>query len=271
MKTSRYVAALVCCVIVLASTACATGAAATAPAGITELPVLEIARDFDDAAELAEVFLGAGATQRESFPGDDTVTYVKGDSSVGIDADGVVTFSGPEERDNLSVEWDQARAIAVDFLAGTVGVPDGAVGPEPGTEPAQEPGSTTYASGFEWRREIDGVPVAGAQWIGVFVGGEGRVMSMLYRWHDVVGEGEMVPISVPEDVIDPAGELIGGSCPDCSPKPTAEDVANARLVYHVPFTSPVTQMTPAWEVTAGQGDEAVQYYFHAQTGEPLAW
>ena len=266
----RFSVAVLACVVVISIGGCSASPAATAP---TELPILVLDPEEPDPEALAALFLGDGLSRQEGATPDDTrAIFARGDEAVWI-GPGELTYLAGEPREPVTVTLDEARGVALAFLNDTIGLPDDVVQVERvGAVMAEEldssgPG-TPYSYSIEWQRVIDGVPVAGAQWIRVEVCESGVVSQLHRRWHRVVSEGEVIRLQPPDEIIDIAAGLKGGSCPDHSAEPTVEDVAAARLVYHVPFTGDQHLMIPAWEVTASDGE---QYYFHAGTGAALDW
>lgn len=254
-----------------------TGAGGSAPGATAtshpdELPVLLLDGSEPDPEALARTFLGDDITPGEPLAPDDTrLIFKSGSEAVWIDH-GELHYLREELREPVSVSVDEATQIATDFLEDTIGVSDDAVLREmPGALMSSELGSdepgTPFLYTIQWERVIDGIPVAGAQWIRVNVGAKGEIDSLHRRWHKVTGEGEMVHIKEAADVVEP-GEVGGGLVTQMPVPVTAEQIAAARLVYYVPFTDgDDRQMTPAWEVIAEDGH--VDFYFHAGTGELL--
>lgn len=248
-----------------------TGATSAAPPD--ELPVLLLDGSVPDPEALARTFLGDDMTPGEPTTPDDTAIRFRGGGGWVWIKDGELTFGADEPREPVSVAADEAVEIATEFVESTIGVPDDAVlrethGAMMSTELGSGEPGTPFLYTIQWERIINGIPVAGAQWIRVDVGEAGDIFSLHRRWHTVTGEGEMVHVRPATEVIEPGEWGAGTVFQTSSVLVSAELVAAARLVYYVPFAQGGdSRMIPAWEVIAEE--QSASLYFHAGTGELL--
>ena len=248
-----------------------TGATSAAPPD--ELPVLLLDGSEPDPEALARTFLGNGMTPGEPTAPDDTRLIFKSRDRVVWISNGELTYFAGEPREPVSIPVDEAVEIATEFVESTIGVPDDAVlrethGAMMSTELGSGEPGTPFLYTIQWERIINGIPVAGAQWIRVDVGEGGDVARLHRRWHTVTGEGETVHVRPATEVIEPGEWGAGTVFQTSSVLVSAELVAAARLVYYVPFAQGGdSRMIPAWEVIAEE--QSASLYFHAGTGELL--